>query len=140
VCEGSTGDPCAGPDGDEDCAESCNEASQSCDADDPDGSACPGGTCAEGMCTEGEGGAGGDVSMGGGDASTGGAGGAGSSTPSDGGAEESGGCAFAPGSDEPWSPLVLLAAAWAFVRRRARERGGFPGLRHNNIIVRTFYS
>jgi hypothetical protein len=36
----SLGDPCAGPDGDDNCSESCDEATDSCSANDPDGSAC----------------------------------------------------------------------------------------------------
>lgn len=37
-------DPCPGPDGDADCTESCDEASNACDGDDPAGSDC-GGVC-----------------------------------------------------------------------------------------------
>ncbi|MCH7687838.1 MAG: hypothetical protein IH899_14335, partial [Planctomycetes bacterium] len=40
VCGGSTGDPCRGPDGDDNCAESCDEKMGNCEALDPDGSAC----------------------------------------------------------------------------------------------------
>ncbi|MCG8670523.1 MAG: DUF4215 domain-containing protein, partial [Pseudomonadales bacterium] len=40
VCTNSTGDPCAGPDGDNNCAESCDEGADACTADDPNGSAC----------------------------------------------------------------------------------------------------
>ncbi|MEE9211896.1 MAG: hypothetical protein V3U29_04500, partial [Phycisphaeraceae bacterium] len=57
VCGNSTGDPCPGPDGDGDCAESCDEATGSCTASDPDGSACDDGlyctendTCSGGQC------------------------------------------------------------------------------------------
>ncbi|NOZ78472.1 MAG: hypothetical protein GXP48_04685, partial [Acidobacteria bacterium] len=39
VCLG-TGNPCPGPDGDDDCAESCDEETDRCDALDPAGSAC----------------------------------------------------------------------------------------------------
>lgn len=56
-CVGS-GDPCDPPDGDGDCAESCNEETDRCDAHDPDGSACDDGLfctgadlCAAGACT-----------------------------------------------------------------------------------------
>ena len=35
------GDPCTGPDGDSDCTESCDESSNSCTANDPNGSTCP---------------------------------------------------------------------------------------------------
>ncbi len=35
-----TGDPCPGPNGDGDCSETCNEASDACDGNDPAGSAC----------------------------------------------------------------------------------------------------
>jgi hypothetical protein len=38
-CTGS-GDPCPGPDGDSNCSESCNEATDSCNSDDGNGSAC----------------------------------------------------------------------------------------------------
>lgn len=40
ACVGHTGDPCAGPDGDLDCAESCDEAADACTAFDPAGSVC----------------------------------------------------------------------------------------------------
>jgi len=40
VCQVHLGDPCPGPDGDGDCKESCNEASDNCTANDPSGSAC----------------------------------------------------------------------------------------------------
>ncbi len=57
VCGGSSGDPCPGPDGDDDCQESCDEAADNCLADDPDGSACDDGlfcsgteTCSAGVC------------------------------------------------------------------------------------------
>ena len=49
-CGASTGDPCPGPDGDADCVESCNEPTDTCDANDPDGSACLGGMCSVGVC------------------------------------------------------------------------------------------
>ncbi|MFN2376641.1 MAG: hypothetical protein ABR538_08895, partial [Candidatus Binatia bacterium] len=56
-CVGS-GDPCAGPDGDGNCAESCNEASNNCTAADPGGTACNDGlfcngadTCSGGACS-----------------------------------------------------------------------------------------
>ncbi|MGD8376074.1 MAG: hypothetical protein PVF68_08030 [Acidobacteriota bacterium] len=39
TCTGS-GDPCTGPDGDSDCAESCDEAADDCTAPDPDGTNC----------------------------------------------------------------------------------------------------
>lgn len=39
-CVGSGNSPCAGPDGDADCAESCDEASRSCTGPDPLGSVC----------------------------------------------------------------------------------------------------
>lgn len=50
------GDPCDGPDGDADCAETCNETTRCCDAYDPNGSACnnqdacPGDICMDGAC------------------------------------------------------------------------------------------
>lgn len=49
TCVGA-GDPCPGPDGDTDCCESCDEATDSCTANDPDGSPCNGGTCSAGTC------------------------------------------------------------------------------------------
>jgi hypothetical protein len=39
-CDDHTGDPCVGPDGDTDCAESCDEAADNCLAADPDGTSC----------------------------------------------------------------------------------------------------
>lgn len=36
----STGNPCIGPDGDNDCSESCNEVTNNCTGNDPMGSAC----------------------------------------------------------------------------------------------------
>jgi len=54
VCE-SINVPCVGPDGDSNCAESCNEEDDDCSAPDPDGSACSGGKfCAAGVCFEGD--------------------------------------------------------------------------------------
>jgi hypothetical protein len=57
VCGSSTGDPCSGPDGDGNCAESCDEATDTCTAPDPDGSSCTDGlfcdgteTCSSGVC------------------------------------------------------------------------------------------
>lgn len=51
------GDPCPGADGDSNCAETCNEASDACNAPDPNGSACDDGlfcngadTCSGGAC------------------------------------------------------------------------------------------
>lgn len=40
VCAVHVGDPCPGPNGDGNCAESCNEATDGCTAPDPDGSSC----------------------------------------------------------------------------------------------------
>src|SRR6185369_17583228 len=40
LCSQHSGNPCAGPDGDGNCAESCNENAALCNAPDPDGSAC----------------------------------------------------------------------------------------------------
>ncbi len=58
-CQASV-NPCPGPDGDGDCAESCNEIANSCTADDPLGAACDDGdacsladTCAVGFCIAG---------------------------------------------------------------------------------------
>jgi hypothetical protein len=59
-CTGK-GDPCPGADGDGDCSERCDEATQSCDAPDPEGSACQDGSpcslgdsCSAGTCLSGE--------------------------------------------------------------------------------------
>jgi len=59
VCGNHTGDPCPGPDGDADCAESCNEAAGDCTGDDPNGSTCDDGlyctgteTCSGGTCSD----------------------------------------------------------------------------------------
>src|SRR4030095_2148797 len=63
TCNGGTcsvhgGNPCPGPDGDGNCAESCNEAADSCTAADPNGSACSDNlfcngpdTCNGGICS-----------------------------------------------------------------------------------------
>ena len=63
TCAGGTcsvhgGNPCPGPDGDGDCAESCNEATDRCTAPDPNGSPCNDGlyctvgeVCNAGVCT-----------------------------------------------------------------------------------------
>ncbi|MBW2527924.1 MAG: FG-GAP repeat protein [Deltaproteobacteria bacterium] len=49
-CGSSTGDPCPGPDEDDDCSESCDEAARDCSAADHDGSSCPDGACHTGVC------------------------------------------------------------------------------------------
>ncbi len=56
-CDGSgscvgAGDPCPGPDGDVDCSEGCDEASNNCTANDPDGSPCAndGNSCTSDAC------------------------------------------------------------------------------------------
>jgi hypothetical protein len=58
-CSQHSGSPCAGPDGDADCAESCNELAHNCSASDPNGSACDDGvfcngadTCKDGQCSQ----------------------------------------------------------------------------------------
>ena len=58
TCSGHTGDPCPGPDGDPNCAESCNEGNDTCSAPDPDGAACTDGlfctigdACHGGVCS-----------------------------------------------------------------------------------------
>jgi hypothetical protein len=58
ACTVHAGDPCSGPDGDEDCHESCDEKSDACSAADTDGSACTDGlfctgadSCQSGACT-----------------------------------------------------------------------------------------
>jgi len=54
TCSVHPGDPCPGPDGDGDCAESCNEAADMCTANDPDGTSCGQvQICATGMCVSG---------------------------------------------------------------------------------------
>ncbi len=57
-CSQHAGNPCAGPDGDGNCAESCNEAGDSCSSNDPNGSPCNDGlfcngtdTCLGGACS-----------------------------------------------------------------------------------------
>ena len=57
ACSGHAGDPCPGPDNDEDCAESCDEADKSCTSPDPNGSSCDDGVfcngednCSAGLC------------------------------------------------------------------------------------------
>jgi len=57
-CSFHAGDPCPGPDGDADCAESCDEGGDACTAADPNGSACDDGlfcsgpdTCSGGSCS-----------------------------------------------------------------------------------------
>jgi len=57
ACTLHSGDPCAGPDGDANCAESCDEGANTCAAMDPNGSACSDGrfcngadTCLGGAC------------------------------------------------------------------------------------------
>jgi hypothetical protein len=59
TCSAHTGDPCPGPDGDGNCAESCDEGADDCAAADPNGSPCSGNgtgecsnadTCAGGTC------------------------------------------------------------------------------------------
>jgi hypothetical protein len=58
LCALHVGNPCPGPDGDANCAESCNEAADACTAADPNASACVDGlfcngadTCASGVCS-----------------------------------------------------------------------------------------
>jgi hypothetical protein len=53
----SPGNPCPGPDGDDDCSEGCNEGTDTCDAADADGSVCNDGAycngadnCSGGVC------------------------------------------------------------------------------------------
>jgi len=47
-CSVHKGDPCPGADGDGNCAESCNEAGNSCTGPDPAGSACDDGNVCDG--------------------------------------------------------------------------------------------
>ncbi|MBN2243370.1 MAG: hypothetical protein JW793_11835, partial [Acidobacteria bacterium] len=58
ICGNHTGNPCPGPDGDADCSESCNEASDNCTANDTNGSSCNDGiycngtdSCSAGLCS-----------------------------------------------------------------------------------------
>jgi hypothetical protein len=58
TCSGHAGSPCNGPDGDADCAETCDESADDCAANDPNGSACDDGVfcngadnCFAGACT-----------------------------------------------------------------------------------------
>src|SRR6185503_13803346 len=58
ACSTHSGNPCPGADGDGNCSESCNEASDNCTAADPNGSACTDSlfcngtdTCSSGTCT-----------------------------------------------------------------------------------------
>ncbi len=55
ACTVHNGDPCPGADGDNDCSEVCNEASDNCTANDPDGSACAsdGDDCTFDQCSSG---------------------------------------------------------------------------------------
>jgi hypothetical protein len=57
TCTNHPAPPCPGPDGDGDCAESCDEGSHTCTANDPNGSACTDGlyctvgdACTGGVC------------------------------------------------------------------------------------------
>ncbi len=58
-CSEHGGEPCDGPDGDSNGSESCNESSDNCSANDPNGSACSDGTfcngsdtCSSGSCSQ----------------------------------------------------------------------------------------
>jgi hypothetical protein len=55
VCGSSSGDPCPGANGDGNCAETCDEASNTCTAPDPDGVPCDDGIYCNGseVCTAG---------------------------------------------------------------------------------------
>jgi hypothetical protein len=60
-CSLHAGDPCPGPDGDGNCAETCDEAADNCLANDTDASACDDGSlctdgdaCSAGACVSGE--------------------------------------------------------------------------------------
>ncbi|HXC51355.1 MAG TPA: hypothetical protein VN634_10760, partial [Candidatus Limnocylindrales bacterium] len=61
ACTVHAGDPCAGPDGDSNCSESCDEATDTCTAADLNGSTCNSGdgcttgeTCTAGVCGGGD--------------------------------------------------------------------------------------
>jgi len=53
-CSTHLGSPCPGPDGDSDCSETCDETSNGCTANDPNGSSCFNGSvdsfCLDGTC------------------------------------------------------------------------------------------
>jgi hypothetical protein len=54
ICGGSSGDPCAGPDGDDDCNETCDDAADNCLAYDGEGAMCVSGVndqCCSGTCS-----------------------------------------------------------------------------------------
>jgi hypothetical protein len=58
TCSAHSGDPCPGPDGDGNCAESCDETTDTCSGADPNGSACSDGlfcngadSCGGGSCS-----------------------------------------------------------------------------------------
>ncbi|MFN2377683.1 MAG: dockerin type I domain-containing protein [Candidatus Binatia bacterium] len=58
ACSAHVGNPCPGADGDSNCAETCNEATDACTAPDPNGAACNDGvfcngtdTCSAGACS-----------------------------------------------------------------------------------------
>ena len=60
-CAQHAGNPCPGPDGDANCAESCAEATHTCTAADPEGAPCSDGDqctssdrCSAGLCSPGE--------------------------------------------------------------------------------------
>ncbi len=128
-CGSSTGDPCPGPDSDGDCAESCDEAADSCTANDPDGEACDNGTCQDGAC-EGAGGGGQGGSTGGGGSGTGGS----SSGAGDSGGGGGCGCRVAGGGNgpAPYGPFVLLGLM-VLVRRRRRASRGVHGLGRQRV-------
>jgi hypothetical protein len=54
-CTNHSGNPCPGADGDTDCSESCNETTNTCTANDPNGTECNGIVdnicCSAGSCT-----------------------------------------------------------------------------------------
>lgn len=59
ICVPGASTPCPGPDGDGECSESCNEATDNCTLADPNGAACSDGvfcngaeTCSGGICTD----------------------------------------------------------------------------------------
>jgi hypothetical protein len=51
LCSGHAGNPCPGPDGDNDCSEVCNEAQDNCSSNDPAGSVCNDGAFCNGNDT-----------------------------------------------------------------------------------------
>ncbi len=155
VCANSSGPPCEGPDGDADCAESCDEATANCLAADQDGTPCAGGMCLAGLC-EGLGGFGGVPNTGGqggtpaGGSASGGAGGGASHLAQagggNGGAAPGGGqtdwdlygrgCSCRQPTQTPqvgWLGVGMLA--WGLAARRRSSRRRRVGAKRSQAIL-----